>query len=143
MPLVRQVITSFEEARDHVISGRFRGVIPGVSGLAALGLAGLNILTNIGATTAFAVSGRSETLRTFLIWQIIGSAFGLGTQLTFAGMVRFTNVQLASAVGIGLAFLSAEVFTSFALFKEAFTRIQWAGVAAIFLGLMLVIWGGR
>jgi drug/metabolite transporter (DMT)-like permease len=46
-------------------------------------------------------------------------------------------------VGIGLAFLSAEIFTSFALFKETFTRNQWAGVAAIFVGLMLVIWGGR
>jgi drug/metabolite transporter (DMT)-like permease len=143
MPLVRGLLTSIVEARDHLISGRFRLTVPGSSALAALGLAGLNILTNIGATTAFAVSGRSETFRTFLIWQIMGSAFGLGTQLTFAGLVRFTNVQLASAVGIGLAFLSAEVFTSFTLFKETFSRIQWAGVAAILLGLMLVIWGGR
>jgi len=143
MPLVREIVSSFSEARDHLLSGRFRLTVPGFSGLAALGLAALNILTNIGSTTAFAVSGRSETLRTFLIWQVIGSAFGLGTQLTFAGMVRFTNVQLASAVGIGLAFLSAEVFTSFTLFRETFTRIEWAGVTVLFIGLMLVIWGGR
>jgi drug/metabolite transporter (DMT)-like permease len=143
MPLVQGLIASLSEARDHLISGRFRLTMPGFSMLAAWGLAGLNILTNIGATTAFALSGRGETLRTFLVWQIIGSAFGLGTQLTFAGLVRFSNVQLASAVGIGLAFLSAEIFTSFALFKETFTRNQWAGVAAIFVGLMLVIWGGR
>lgn len=143
MPLARELVNSIVDARDHLLSGRFRLTIPGFSALAALGLAGLNILTNIGATTAFAVSGRSGTLRTFLVWQIIGSAFGLGTQVTFAGLVRFSNVQLASAIGIGLAFLSAEVFTSFTLFKETFSRIQWAGVAAIFLGLMLLVWGGR
>jgi drug/metabolite transporter (DMT)-like permease len=143
MPLVQGLIASLSEAREHLISGRFRLTVPGFPALTALGLAGLNIVTNIGATTAFALSGRGETLRTFLVWQIIGSAFGLGTQLTFAGLVRFSNVQLASAVGIGLAFLSAEIFTSFALFKETFTRNQWAGVAAIFVGLMLVIWGGR
>lgn len=143
MPFMHELATSVVEARDHLTSGRFRLAIPGVSTLAALGIAGLNVLTNIGATTAFALSGRGETFRTFLIWQVIGSAFGLGTQLTFAGLVRFSNVQLASAVGIGLAFLSAEVFTSFTLFRETFTRLQWAGVAAIFMGLMLVIWGGR
>jgi drug/metabolite transporter (DMT)-like permease len=143
MSLVRRLLSSFLEARDRATTDAFRSTLPAYSALVALGLAGLNVIANIGATTAFAVSGRSQTLRTFILWQILGSAFGMGTQLTFAGMVRFSNVQLAAAVGIGLAFLSAEVFTSFTLFRETFTRIQWGGVAAIFLGLMLVIWGGR
>ena len=143
MPVVRDLIPSLFEARNQVITSQIREARPGFPALIALGLAGLNIITNIGATTAFAVSGRSETFRTFLIWQLVGSVFGLGTQLTFAGMVRFSTVQLAAAIGIGLAFLSGEIFTSFTLFKETFTGIQWVGVAAIFLGLMLVIWGHR
>ena len=109
--------------------------------LITLGLAVVNQVMNIGATTGFAISGRSETARSFIVWQIIGSAFGLGTQLTFAGLVRFTSVQLASAVGIGLAFLSAEVVTAYGIFHEPFTRTQWLGVGVVFLGLMLLIWG--
>jgi len=107
----------------------------------ALGLVGLNLLVNIGATTSFAISGRSETLRNFLIWQLVGSAFGLGTQLTFAGLVRVSSVQLAGAIGIGLAFVSAEVVTAHHIFHEPFTRVQWVGVGVVFLGLMLLIWG--
>lgn len=63
-------------------------------------------------TIGFAFSGRSETTKGFLLWQIIGSVFGLGTQLTFAGLVRVSSVQWASAIGIGLAFVSAEVFSA-------------------------------
>ncbi len=131
---------------------RFRSVIPsplaspsvvgGARGaIITLGLAALNQLMNIGATTGFAFSGRSTTARNFLVWQIIGSVFGLGTQLTFAGLVRFTSVQLASAVGIGLAFLSAEVVSAYGIFREPFSLIQWVGVGVVFLGLMLLIWG--
>ena len=109
--------------------------------LLTLGLAAINIVVNIGATTAFAISGRSDTIRNFIIWQLIGSGFGLATQLTFAGMVRFSSVQIASAVGIGLAFVSAEVVTSHAFFQEPFTRLQWIGVGVAFVGLMLLIWG--
>jgi drug/metabolite transporter (DMT)-like permease len=109
--------------------------------LIALGLVALNQVMNVGATTGFAISGRSETARNFFLWQIIGSAFGLGTQLTFAGLVRFSSVQLASAIGIGLAFLSAEVISAYAIFREPFTRTQWLGVGVVFLGLMLLIWG--
>ncbi len=96
---------------------------------------------NIGATTSFAFSGRSATFRSFLVWQIIGSAFGLGTQLTFAGMVRFASVQVASTIGIGLAFVSAEVVSAYGIFRESFTRTQWMGVGVVFFGIMLIVWG--
>jgi drug/metabolite transporter (DMT)-like permease len=108
---------------------------------AMLSLTVLNQLMNIGATSAFAVSGKSETSRSFLAWQLIGSIFGLGTQLTFAGLVRASSVQLASAIGIGLAFLSAEIFSAYGLFHEPFTRVQWLGVLAVFLGLVFIIYG--
>jgi drug/metabolite transporter (DMT)-like permease len=96
---------------------------------------------NMGATSCFAASGRSEGTRSFIVWQLIGSFFDLGTQLTFAWLVRLTSVQLANAIGIGLAFLSAEVFSAYKIFHEPFTRIQWLGVGTVFLGLLLLIWG--
>lgn len=110
-------------------------------GMLTIGIAVLNQIVNVGATTSFAISGQSETFRQFLIWQIVGSAFGLGTQLTFAGLVRFASVQVASAIGIGLAFVSAEVFSAYLVFREGFSAVQWSGVAFVFLGLMLIVWG--
>jgi hypothetical protein len=55
-------------------------------------LAVFNQDANVGATTVFAASGISGTICRFLTWQIIRSTFGLGTQLNFAGLVRFTSV---------------------------------------------------
>jgi len=110
-------------------------------GMYTVGLAVLNQIMNIGATTGFAFSGRSENAKGFLLWQIVGSAFGLGTQLTFAGLVRFSSVQWASAIGIGLAFVSAEVFSAYAIFRETFSRAQWFGVALVFVGLILIAGG--
>jgi drug/metabolite transporter (DMT)-like permease len=130
--------------RPHLPHGKLEVAWPiaGLNGaIAMLGLTALNQLMNIGATSAFAVSGKSETSRGFLAWQLIGSIFGLGTQLTFAGLVRASSVQLASAIGIGLAFVSAEVFSAYGLFHEPFTRLQWLGVLVVFVGLMFIIYG--
>lgn len=113
----------------------------GGGGMYTVGLAVLNQIMNIGATTGFAFSGRSENAKGFLLWQIIGSVFGLGTQLTFAGLVRFSSVRWASAIGIGLAFVSAEVFSAYAIFREAFSRTQWLGVALVSVGLILIAGG--
>jgi drug/metabolite transporter (DMT)-like permease len=118
------------------------GMAPtGRGGLLTIGIAILNQIVNVGATTSFAISGRCESFRDFLIWQIIGSAFGLGTQLTFAGLVRYASVQVASAIGIGFAFVSAEVFSAYLIFKEGFSGVQWLGVAFVFVGLMFIAWG--
>ncbi len=122
-------------------SGQFGMASSSRGGMITIGIAILNQIVNIGATTSFAISGRCEVFKDFLIWQIIGSAFGLGTQLTFAALVRFASVQLASAIGIGLAFVSAEVFSAYLIFREGFSGAQWLGVAFVFLGLMLIAWG--
>jgi drug/metabolite transporter (DMT)-like permease len=108
-----------------------------------LSLIGLNQLVNVGAYTCFALSGRAVTTWSFIGWQALGSLFGLGTQLTFAGMVRYGTVRMASAVGIGLAFVSAEIFSAYFIFREAFTRTQWLGVGCVFLGLLLLAFGRR
>jgi drug/metabolite transporter (DMT)-like permease len=111
-------------------------------GIIAWVLVVLNQIMNIGATTGFAISGRSESVGGFVLWQLLGSAFGLGTQLTFAGLVRFTSVQMASTIGIGLAFVSAEIVSAYLFFREPFTQLQWFGVGVVFVGILLIAWGG-
>jgi drug/metabolite transporter (DMT)-like permease len=101
----------------------------------------LNQVFNVGATAGFALSGRSIDGRSFLLWQIIGSLFGLGAQLTFAGMVRYSSVSVANAIGIGLAFVSAQVFVAFYFFKESFTPVQSLGTLFVFLGILFVALG--
>ena len=116
--------------------------IGGVRGsLLTLGIAVVNQAMHVGATRAFALSGLSGQWKDFLIWQLVGSAFGLGTQLTFAGLVRFSSVQLACAISIGLAFVTTEFFNAFKFFHESFSRLQWVGVALVGAGLLLLAWG--
>jgi drug/metabolite transporter (DMT)-like permease len=103
----------------------------------------INQVMNVGATTSFALSGGSATLRGFILWQIIGGVFGLGSQLTFAGLVRVSSVKLATAVGIGMAFVSAELFSAYRIFNEPFTRLQWLGVALVGSGVLFIALGKR
>ena len=101
----------------------------------------LNQALNVGATTGFALSGTSATLPRFVFWQIIGSAFGLGAQLSFAGLVRFSSIEIANAVGIGLAFVSVQVFSAYVFFHVPFTTYQWLGTALVFIGIMFIALG--
>ena len=118
------------------------GTIASVSSAApALAVVVLNQFFNVAATAAFAISGQAETVRTFILWQIIGGLFGLGTQVTFAGLVRYSSVGLANAIGNGLAFVSIQIFSAYLLFHEPFTAIQWTGAAFIFIGIVLIALG--
>src|SRR5439155_26778261 len=76
-----------------------------------------------------------------LLWQAVGSAFGLGAQVTFAGLVRFLSLRVANAIGIGLAFVSAQAFGAFVLFREPFAPAQWLGTALVFAGTLLIALG--
>lgn len=109
--------------------------------LLALGLLVVNQAANVGCYTLFALSGRADRWRTFIVLQILGGFFGLFTQLTFAGMVRYGSLPLANAAGIGLAFVSAQVFSAALLLREPFTTLQWAGTALVFTGVLLIAAG--
>ena len=101
----------------------------------------LNQVLNVGATTGFALSGTSKTLQRFVFWQIIGSVFGFGTQISFAGLVRFSSLEFANAIGIGLAFVSAQVFSAYIFFRIPFTGWQWFGTTLVFIGILLIALG--
>jgi uncharacterized membrane protein len=107
-------------------------------GLVLLGLLLLNVVVNVGAYACFAASGQSDRLKTFILWQAAGSAFGLCVQLSYAGIVRQSSVSFANVWGIGIAFVACQVFAAFLLFHESFAWPQWLGTALVFSGLVLV-----
>jgi len=109
--------------------------------LPALGLLVVNQVANVGCYTLFALSGRADRWRTFIILQILGGVFGLFTQLSFAGLVRFASLPFANATGIGLAFVSAQVFSAGLLLREPFTPLQWGGTGLVFAGVLLIAAG--
>jgi multidrug transporter EmrE-like cation transporter len=112
-----------------------------ISSAAVVGLVLANQIFNVGATMGFALSGRAQSAGLFVLWQAVGSAFGLGSQITFAGLVRFLSLRVANAIGIGLAFVSAQVFGAFVLFREPFAPAQWFGTALVFAGIVFIALG--
>ncbi len=116
-------------------------ISPLTKALLILGLVLLNQILNVGATVGFALSGLANGAGTFVLGQAVGSVFGLGAQFTFAGMVRFFSLRFANAIGIGLAFFSAQLFGAYVFFHEPFTGVQWAGTALVFVGILLIALG--
>ena len=68
----------------------------------------VNLATNVGAFTFFALSGQTQSVSRFVFYQIIGGLLGLAINLTYAGMVRSSSVETAAAIGIGLAFVMVQ-----------------------------------
>jgi drug/metabolite transporter (DMT)-like permease len=118
-------------------------VVTGTTVAIVLGLAVVNQLVNVGATACFAASAHADRWRTFVLWQIVGGLFGLGVQLSFAGLVRFWSITAANVIGIGVAFVSAQLFVAYLIFNESFHAPQWVGTAFVFVGLVLVAVGHR
>ena len=114
-----------------------------MEGLRTVVLVVLNQIANVGSYTGFALAGKSPGLRGFLLWQIFGSAFGLCVQLSYSGMVRYTTVGLANAFGVGLAFVSIQLFAAYLFFHEPFSTAQWLGSGFVFVGIVLLALGGR
>ena len=133
------------------MENRFTAAVRGAGAGAALttgatvalvaALALVNQVVNVGATACFAASAHADRLKTFVFWQVVGGFFGLGVQLSFAGIVRYWSLTGANMVGIGLAFLSAQLFAAYLIFHESFAAPQWLGTAFVFAGILLVATG--
>ena len=115
--------------------------VTGTTFAIVLGLVLVNQIVNVGATACFAASAHADKLRTFLFWQIVGGFFGLAVQLSFAGLVRFWSLTAANVIGIGVAFVSAQLFVAYLIFNESFQAPQWLCTAFVFVGLVLVAVG--
>jgi drug/metabolite transporter (DMT)-like permease len=115
----------------------------GTTAVVVLALAVVNQAVNVGATACFAASAHADRLRAFLFWQVVGGIFGLGVQLSFAGLVRFWSLTAANVIGIGMAFVSAQLFAAYLIFNESFQVPQWLGTAFVFVGIVLVAVGHR
>jgi drug/metabolite transporter (DMT)-like permease len=133
------------DAKPHFSTGGVKGLAIALSGLGQTllipALVLLNQGFNVAATIGFARSGLAESVANFVGWQIVGSIFGLGTQITFAGMVRFFSLRFANAIGIGLAFVSVQVFSAYVFFHEPFNAFQWFGTALVFVGILFIALG--
>jgi hypothetical protein len=109
------VIATLTPASDL---SELRSAVFVAASLGALGLllviasVALNDFFTVAATLSFAASGNAERLRRFVLWQIVGGVFGLGINVTFAGLVRYWSLTFANACGSALAFLSAQVFAN-------------------------------
>ena len=103
-----------------------------------IGIIVANQFFNVGSTACFAASAHADRIRVFIFWQIVGGLFGLGVQLSYAGLVRFWSLPAANVVGIGLAFVAVQAFTAYLIFHEAFHRPQWIGTGFVFVGIVLV-----
>jgi hypothetical protein len=130
------------DVKPHFSISGLRSIGIASSGLAQTLLVSALVLLNQGfnvaATIGFARSGLAESVASFVGWQIVGSIFGLGTQITFAGMVRFFSLRFANAIGIGLAFVSVQVFSAYVSFHEPFTAAQWFGTVLVFVGILFI-----
>lgn len=109
--------------------------------LVVVGFVAVNNFFNVGATLSFAASGHADRLRTFIFWQIVGGMFGLGVNLTFAGLVRYWSLSFANVTGIALAFVSAQVFAAYMVYHEPFGWPQWTGTGLVFAGVVLIALG--
>jgi drug/metabolite transporter (DMT)-like permease len=106
--------------------------------LLVLAIVFANQFFNVGSTACFAASAHADRIKVFIFWQVVGGFFGLGVQLTYAGIVRFWSLPAANVVGIGLAFLAVQLFTAYLIFHEAFHLPQWIGTGFVFTGIVLV-----
>jgi drug/metabolite transporter (DMT)-like permease len=98
----------------------------------------VNQVMNVGATTFFALSGDAHSVKRFIVYQIIGGLFGLGINLSYAGLVHYSSVPAAAAVGIGLAFVVVQIVSSYLFLHAGFTPWQWFGVGLVFAGVLLI-----
>jgi drug/metabolite transporter (DMT)-like permease len=129
----------------RLVSAGISGATGAAAGLPSpvvwLGLVVLNQVFNAGATVAFAWSGLAGGIRPFILWQIGGGLFGLGAQLTFAGLVRVGSLRVANAIGIGLAFAVAQLAGAILVFGEPFGRAAWLGTLLVVAGVLLITFG--
>jgi drug/metabolite transporter (DMT)-like permease len=98
----------------------------------------VNQVMNVGAATFFALSGSTDSIRRFVIYQIVGGLLGLGINLSYAAMVRFASVQTAAAIGIGSSFVMVQIFSSYLMLRAGFTPWQWVGVSLVFVGIVMI-----
>jgi drug/metabolite transporter (DMT)-like permease len=103
-----------------------------------VGIVLANQFFNVGSTAFFAASAHADRFRMFVLLQIVGGFFGLGVQLSYAGLVRYWSLPAANVVGIGLAFVAVQLFTAYLIFHESFHLPQWIGTGFVFLGIILV-----
>lgn len=97
-----------------------------------------NLLFNVIANASFKVSAFSSNWRGFLTWQIVGNLAGFITVLTLTWLLRYVPLNVAFPITTGLAVIGVQIATTWVLFHEPITRMQWMGTLMVVLGILLI-----
>lgn len=108
-------------------------------GISALLLvnAAFNVIANVG----FKRSAIGAWPREFFIWQGVGNVAGFFAVMSLTLVMRYISLSQALAFSWGLGFIAVEVFGARLLLREVITPLQWAGVALVGGGLVLISLG--
>lgn len=101
----------------------------------------VNIILHVFAQVGFKQSAMSVGTRGFVAWQAIGNVSGFLGVLALTYVLRYAPLSLALAFSWGLGFVAAEVVGAHLIFREVISPLQWAGVALIGGGLILMSLG--
>jgi len=96
---------------------------------------GKRFLTAVRGTkpAVTAVTGMSVVIVLALI--LVNQPVNVGATARFAAS--------ANVIGIGVAFVSAQLFAAYLIFNKSFQVPQWLGTAFVFVGVVLVAVGHR
>lgn len=108
-------------------------------GISALLL--VNVAFNVIANVGFKRSAIGAWPRDFFVWQGVGNVAGFFAVIALTIVMRYISLAQALAFSWGLGFIAVQVFGARLLLHEAITPVQWAGVALIGGGLVLVSMG--
>jgi len=92
------------------------------------------VTSNIGLK----LSAASGNWRGFLAWQAVGNLTGFMGVLAFTLLLKFIPLHIAYAITAGFGFVLVQVVAAHLFFHERITPSQWAGVALVALGIILI-----
>lgn len=104
---------------------------------------GLNLVMVVVSNLCFRWSAGAPAWRAFLGYQIAGNLAGLVAVLALTFVLRYLPLNMAYALTAGLGFVLVQVVASRLVLGESVTVLQWAGVALIVLGIVLIFSGKR
>ncbi|HDN80944.1 MAG: hypothetical protein DRI61_05445 [Chloroflexi bacterium] len=97
------------------------------------------VISNIGLK----LSAASANWRGFLAWQAVGNLTGFMGVLAFTLLLKLIPLHLAYGITAGFGFVLVQVVAARLFFHERITPVQWAGVALVSLGILLIASGRR
>ncbi len=108
------------------------------SNMFVLALVVANLIFNIIANASFKISAESGSLRSFIVWQVVGNLAGFITVLTLTGLLRYIPLHVAFPVTTGLALIGVQMAAGRLFFGENLSTSDWLGTFLIVVGVLFL-----